>query len=45
MVFQGKLSGLADPSYVAGVLMGLIVWILYRGFRAEPLREVELGQA
>jgi len=44
---EGKLSGLGGKKfpephhYVAGVLMGLIVWILYRGFRAKPLREVE----
>jgi len=44
---QGKLvepGGRKFPEphhYVAGVLVGLIGWILYRGFRPKPLREVE----
>ena len=45
--FEGKLSapgGKKFPElhhYLVGALMGLIAWILHRGFRRKPLQEVK----
>ncbi len=45
--FEGKVSepgGKKFPEphhYVVGALVGLIAWVLYRGFRPKSLREVE----
>ena len=39
-----ELGGKKFPElhhYAAGVLVGLIAWILYRGLRSKPLREVK----